>query len=192
MCCPETRAINLKPMPRHSAVQALLEDLVERDGERGLQATAYLDGQLVLETWSGLADQPMETRCGKGVVATDIHLLAERCHQLRTVVCGTSSCFATECRPSSLVTFRLTAELMTATTSRRRATSKLAAPVVARARAQSQRQSDQHEPDVSAIDQALLRCGASRDAGAKVDEGRRRKRRADEAHVPTTSLRSSR
>ena len=37
------------------------------------------------------------------------------------------------------------------------------------ARARSQRQSDQHEPDVSAIDQALLRCGASRGAEAKVD-----------------------
>jgi len=101
-------------MPRHSAVQALLEDLVERDGERGLQATAYLDGQLVLETWSGLAGQPMETRCGKSVVATGIHLLAERgrkrCHQLRTVVCGTSSCSATERRPRSVVTFRLTAD----------------------------------------------------------------------------------
>ena len=70
-------------------VQAVMDDLVERDVERGLQVAAYLDGQLVLDTWSGLADastqRPVDGdtlfvcfSCGKGVVATAIHLLAER------------------------------------------------------------------------------------------------------------------
>jgi CubicO group peptidase (beta-lactamase class C family) len=64
------------------AVQAVLEDLVERDIQRGLQVAAYLDGQLVLDTWPG---RPADGdtlfvcfSCGKGVVATAIHLLAER------------------------------------------------------------------------------------------------------------------
>ena len=38
------------------AVQAVMDDLVERDVERGLQVAAYVDGRLVLDTWSGLAD----------------------------------------------------------------------------------------------------------------------------------------
>ena len=71
------------------AVQAVMDDLVERDVERGLQVAAYVDGRLVLDTWSGLADasthRPVDGdtlfvcfSCGKGVVATAIHLLAER------------------------------------------------------------------------------------------------------------------
>jgi hypothetical protein len=32
------------------AVQAVMDDLVERDVERGLQVAAYLGGQLVLDT----------------------------------------------------------------------------------------------------------------------------------------------
>jgi CubicO group peptidase (beta-lactamase class C family) len=71
------------------AVQSVLDDLVERDVERGLQVAAYLDGRLVLDTWSGLADASTQRlvdgdtlfvcfSCGKGVVATAIHLLAER------------------------------------------------------------------------------------------------------------------
>jgi CubicO group peptidase (beta-lactamase class C family) len=71
------------------AVQVVMDDLVERDVERGLQVAAHLDGQLVLDTWSGLADASTERpvdgdtlfvcfSCGKGVVATAIHLLAER------------------------------------------------------------------------------------------------------------------
>jgi len=44
-CCRATRAINLKPMPTViPAVQAVLEDLVERDVERGSLEAAYLDG----------------------------------------------------------------------------------------------------------------------------------------------------
>src|SRR5437763_8233762 len=87
---PRTRAINLMLMSTViPAVQAVMDDLVERDVERGLQVAAYLDGQLVLDTWSGLADASTQRAvnggtlfacfsCGKGVVATAIHLLAER------------------------------------------------------------------------------------------------------------------
>src|SRR5262249_60097577 len=88
-CRRAGRAINVKHMPTViPAVQAVLDDLVEHDVERGLQVAAYLDGQLVLDTWSGLADagtQRLVDRdtlflcfsCGKGVVATAIHILAE-------------------------------------------------------------------------------------------------------------------
>lgn len=70
-------------------VQALIDDLVERDVERGLQVAVYYQGELVVDAWSGLADAAtgrlvdgdtlftvMST--SKGVVATVIHLLAER------------------------------------------------------------------------------------------------------------------
>jgi CubicO group peptidase (beta-lactamase class C family) len=72
-----------------AAVQALLDDLVARDVERGIQVAAYLDGRMVLDAWAGVAD-PATGRsvdgdslftvfsCSKGVTATVIHLLAER------------------------------------------------------------------------------------------------------------------
>ena len=70
-------------------VQATLDELTRTGAEQGIQVAAYFDGALVVDAWSGLADQPMETRCCKSVVVTGIHLLAERgrkrCHQLRTV-----------------------------------------------------------------------------------------------------------
>lgn len=70
-------------------VQALLDDLVGRDVERGLQVAAYLDGELVIDAWAGLADavtrRPVDGEtlfcvfsCTKGIAATVIHLLAER------------------------------------------------------------------------------------------------------------------
>ena len=70
-------------------VQALLEGLVERDVERGLQVAAYLDGELVVDAWAGIADpstgRPVDGEtlftvwsAGKGVAATVIHLLADR------------------------------------------------------------------------------------------------------------------
>lgn len=70
-------------------VQALLETLIERDIERGLQVAAYHNGQLVLDAWAGVAD-PTTGRAvdgatlftvwsaGKGVAATVLHLLVER------------------------------------------------------------------------------------------------------------------
>lgn len=73
----------------NQAVQRILDDLVERDIERGLQVAAYLDGELVLDAWAGLADattrRPVDGAtlfvsfsCGKGVLATAIHMLADR------------------------------------------------------------------------------------------------------------------
>lgn len=72
-----------------ATIQALLDALVAADQERGLQVAVYLDGQLVIDAWSGIAD-PTTGRAvdgdtlfpvfstSKGVVATVIHLLAER------------------------------------------------------------------------------------------------------------------
>jgi CubicO group peptidase (beta-lactamase class C family) len=73
----------------NDAVQPVLDDLVSRDVERGLQVAAYLDGELVLDAWAGLADATTDRRvdgdtlfvafsCGKGVVAAATHLLADR------------------------------------------------------------------------------------------------------------------
>jgi CubicO group peptidase (beta-lactamase class C family) len=72
-----------------SRVQALINDLVGRNVEAGLQVAAYLDGELVVDAWSGLADTATGRRvdgetlfvmfsCTKGITATVIHLLAER------------------------------------------------------------------------------------------------------------------
>src|SRR3712207_5821860 len=70
-------------------VQALLDRLVGRDVERGLQVAAYFDGELVVDAWAGIADAATgrlvdgETlftmwSAGKGVAATVMHLLADR------------------------------------------------------------------------------------------------------------------
>lgn len=70
-------------------VQALLDDLVGRDVERGLQVAAYRDGRMIVDAWAGVAD-PATGRAvdgetlftvfssTKGVTSTVIHLLAER------------------------------------------------------------------------------------------------------------------
>jgi CubicO group peptidase (beta-lactamase class C family) len=70
-------------------VRAFLERLVATGKERGLQVAAYLHGKLVIDTWAGTLD-PSASRpvdgdtlfpvysTGKGVVATIIHLLAQR------------------------------------------------------------------------------------------------------------------
>ena len=70
-------------------IQELLDELVASGAEVGLQAAAYLDGELVLDTWAGTADEatgrPVDGdtlflvfSATKGVLATAIHLLAER------------------------------------------------------------------------------------------------------------------
>jgi CubicO group peptidase (beta-lactamase class C family) len=72
-----------------AAVQALLDELVGTDAERGVQVAAYLDGQMVIDAWAGVADpetgRPVDSEtlftvfsCSKGITATVIHLLAER------------------------------------------------------------------------------------------------------------------
>src|ERR671939_277200 len=70
-------------------VQTLLDQFVERDVERGLQVAAYLNGELVVDAWAGIADpatgRPVDGEtlftvwsAGKGVAATVIYLLADR------------------------------------------------------------------------------------------------------------------
>lgn len=70
-------------------VQALLDRLTASGDELGLQVAAYHEGRLVIDVWSGVADResgrPVEGgtlftsfSVTKGVVATAIHILAER------------------------------------------------------------------------------------------------------------------
>ncbi len=72
-----------------SRVQELLERLVAEGPEVGLQAAAYLEGELVVDAWAGTADERSGTPVGpdtlftvfstsKGVTATCVHLLADR------------------------------------------------------------------------------------------------------------------
>lgn len=70
-------------------IQALLEDLVASDLERGLQVAVYHRGNLVVDAWAGLADAASGTpvtpdtlftvySVSKGIAATAIHILAEQ------------------------------------------------------------------------------------------------------------------
>ena len=76
---PETNAI----------VRSVLERLIAERNEVGLQVAAYLDGELVLDTWAGVADEQTQRpvdgdtlftvfSTGKGMVATCIHMLVDR------------------------------------------------------------------------------------------------------------------
>ncbi|HEY9900371.1 MAG TPA: serine hydrolase domain-containing protein [Pantanalinema sp.] len=69
-------------------VQALLDRLTGSGAERGLQVAAYLDGELVIDAASGVADPASERAvtgdtlftafsASKGITATAIHLLVE-------------------------------------------------------------------------------------------------------------------
>ncbi|NLG27288.1 MAG: beta-lactamase family protein [Chloroflexi bacterium] len=73
----------------NAQVQAVLDDLVARGVERGLQVAAYRDGQLIVDAWAGVADaetgSPVDGETlfcvfstSKGITATLIHMLAER------------------------------------------------------------------------------------------------------------------
>jgi CubicO group peptidase (beta-lactamase class C family) len=70
-------------------VQEVLESLVAKGPEVGLQVAAYLDGRLVVDAWAGLADAETGRRVdgatlftafsmSKGIVATCVHILADR------------------------------------------------------------------------------------------------------------------
>ncbi len=70
-------------------IQALLNRLVAEGKERGAQVTIYVDGKLAADAWAGVADvrsgAPVDGdtlfpvySTTKGIVATVIHLLAER------------------------------------------------------------------------------------------------------------------
>ena len=70
-------------------LKAVMDDLIGRGIEQGLQVAAYLDGEMVVDTWAGIADATTgrmvdgETlfvvfSTTKGITAGVIHLLAER------------------------------------------------------------------------------------------------------------------
>ena len=70
-------------------VQRLLDTLVRDGKERGIQLAAYLDGVLVIDAWSGIADAGTGREVDgetlfpvfsvtKGMVTTLAHLLVER------------------------------------------------------------------------------------------------------------------
>jgi CubicO group peptidase (beta-lactamase class C family) len=70
-------------------VHAELERLVHNGPEIGLQVAAYLEGELVIDAWAGIADRTsgrrvdgntlfMISSTGKGVTATCLHILAEQ------------------------------------------------------------------------------------------------------------------
>ncbi len=71
-------------------VQDVLDSLVREGGEIGVQVAAYLDGQLVIDAWAGMADEASQRAVdgdtlftafsiSKGITATCIHILADRC-----------------------------------------------------------------------------------------------------------------
>jgi len=70
-------------------VQQLIDGLVESGEEVGLQVAAYVDGEPVVDAWSGVADEATGRRVDgdtlftsrsttKGFVATCVHMLADR------------------------------------------------------------------------------------------------------------------
>lgn len=70
-------------------VQALLDELTTSGAETGLQVAAYLDGKLVVDAWSGIADRASGRRVDadtmftvfsvtKGIAATAFHIVAEK------------------------------------------------------------------------------------------------------------------
>ena len=79
-------AINQKA---NAAVQASIDRAIRERGEVGVQVAAYLNGELVIDAWGGVAD-PRDGRLvdgatlfnvfsvTKGIVATALHIQAER------------------------------------------------------------------------------------------------------------------
>src|SRR3712207_3905665 len=73
-------------LQRH--VQQLIDALVESGEEIGLQVAAYIDGELVVDAWAGVADEasgrPVDGdtlftswSTTKGFVATCVHILSD-------------------------------------------------------------------------------------------------------------------
>jgi CubicO group peptidase (beta-lactamase class C family) len=76
-------------MDANQQVQSVLNELVEAGPELGLQAAAYVHGELVVDAWAGRMDETSGravdgqtlfniSSCGKGVAATCLHILADR------------------------------------------------------------------------------------------------------------------
>src|SRR5690348_16720053 len=70
-------------------VQAAVDDAIHEGGEIGVQVTAYLKGELVVDVWGGLADETTKRPVDgdtlfpvfsvtKAVTATALHIQAER------------------------------------------------------------------------------------------------------------------
>lgn len=73
----------------NAAVQRAMDRLVEESTEIGLQVCAYLDGEMVVDCWTGLADEASGRQVDggtlftvfsatKGIAATALHIQAER------------------------------------------------------------------------------------------------------------------
>jgi CubicO group peptidase (beta-lactamase class C family) len=84
-----TTTANAVTSAANDQVRAVLESLVQDTPEIGLQAAAYLDGELVIDAWAGLADtasaKPVDgdtlfmlSSTTKGVTATCMHLCVEK------------------------------------------------------------------------------------------------------------------
>lgn len=76
----------------NAKVKAVLDELLKTTPEVGLQVAVYLNNELVIDTWAGLADEEKKTPVNgdtmfmlssttKGVTATCMHLLVEK-HKL--------------------------------------------------------------------------------------------------------------
>lgn len=73
----------------NAAVKQLLQNIIDSGDELGLQAAAYLNGKLVIDTYAGVTDRESKRPVDgetlftvfsvtKGITATCMHLLAER------------------------------------------------------------------------------------------------------------------
>ena len=70
-------------------VQLVLDELVGRGAELGLQVAVYREGEQIVDAWAGVMDEASQrpvdgetlfnmSSCGKGLAATCLHMLADR------------------------------------------------------------------------------------------------------------------
>jgi CubicO group peptidase (beta-lactamase class C family) len=75
----------------NDCVQKIIDGMVESGEELGLQVAAYVDGELVVDAWAGVADEVSKQQVNgdtlfttwsttKGFVATCLHILTDRGH----------------------------------------------------------------------------------------------------------------
>lgn len=88
---PELYPVNTINKEANTLVEKAIDQAIANNKEIGVQVAAYLKGELVIDTWGGLADS--ETNCEvrgetlfnvysvtKAVAATALHILADRGH----------------------------------------------------------------------------------------------------------------
>ena len=79
----------MKKQDLNDRIQKLIDGLIESGEEMGLQVAAYVEGELVVDAWAGLADEATGRKVTgntlftswsttKGFAATCLHLLADR------------------------------------------------------------------------------------------------------------------